>query len=84
MDIAIQPNLYASQKNKTLGVTVSELKVFVGCMLLSEICPLPNKKKYWASKDYVHNLLLNSMQKDLFLDIMHHLHFQDNTISVED
>ena len=45
-EIAIETNLYASQKNKKLGVTVNELKVFIGGMLLSAICPLPNKKKY--------------------------------------
>ena len=42
-NIAFQTNLYASQKNKTLGVTVNELKVFIGGILLSAICPLPNK-----------------------------------------
>ena len=83
-EIAIQTNLYASQKNKKLEVTVNELKVFIGGMLLSAICPLPNKKKYWASEDHVPKLLSNSMRRDRFLDIMHHLHFQDNTISTED
>ena len=60
-EIAIQTNLYASQKNKKVEVTVNELKVFICGMLLSSICPLPNKKKYWASKDHVPKLLSNSM-----------------------
>ena len=75
--------MYASQKNKKLGVTVNELKVFIGGMLLSAICPLPNKKKYWVSEDHVPKLLSNSMQRDRFIDIIHHLHFQENTISTE-
>ena len=59
-------------------------KVFIGGMLLSAVCPLPNKKKYWASKNYVPKLLSNSMQRDQFLNIMYHLHFQDNAISTKD
>ena len=58
------------RKNKKLGVTVNELKVFIGGILLSAICPLPNKKKYWALEDHIPKLLSNSMQRDRFLDIM--------------
>ena len=72
------------RKIKKLEVTVNELKVFIGGMVLSAICLLPNKKKYWVSEDHVFKLLSNSMQRDRFPDIIHHLHFQENTISTED
>ena len=46
----MQTNLYASQKNKTFGVTVNELKVFIGGMLFCAICPLQNMKSIGLQK----------------------------------
>lgn len=79
-----QTNLYALQNNKMLGVTIDELKVVIGGMLHSSICKLPNKKKYWASGDHVPKLLANSIRRDRFLDILHNLHFRDNTLPTND
>ncbi|CAB4056791.1 unnamed protein product [Lepeophtheirus salmonis] len=83
-EIVFQTNLYAFQKNKNLDLTISELKVFIGGLLLSATCPLPNKRKYWSSKDNVPKLLANSMRRDRLIDILHNIHFHDNTLETND
>ena len=46
--------------------------------------PIAKQKKYWASGDHVPKLLANSIRRDRFLNILHNLHFQDNTITTND
>ena len=79
-----QSNLYALQNNKSLNVSKEELKVVFAGMLLSSICPLPNRKKYWSTENTVPKILAKSMRRDRFLDIMHNIHFVDNTVNSSD
>ncbi|CAF2747250.1 unnamed protein product [Lepeophtheirus salmonis] len=83
-EIVFQTNLHAFQKSKNLDFTISELIVFIGGLLLSATCPLPNKRKYWSSKDNVPKLLANSMRRDHFIDILHNIHFHDSTLETND
>ncbi|CAB4054322.1 unnamed protein product [Lepeophtheirus salmonis] len=83
-EIVFQTNLYAFQKNENLDLTISELEVFIGGLLLSATCHLPNKRKYWSSEDNVPKLLANSMRRDRFIDILHNIHFHDNTLKTND
>ncbi|CAB4065195.1 unnamed protein product [Lepeophtheirus salmonis] len=64
--------------------TKTELKVFIGGLLLFVTCPLPNKRKYWSSEDNAPKLLANSMRRDRFIDILHNIHFHDNTLETND
>ncbi|CAF2746359.1 unnamed protein product [Lepeophtheirus salmonis] len=61
-----------------------ELKVFIGGLLLSATCPLPNKRKYWSSEDNVPKVLANSIRRDRFINILHNIYFHDNTIETND
>lgn len=82
--ICEQSNLYALQNNKTLNVTPEEIKVVLAGMFLSSITPVRNKKLYWSSEDHVPHILANAMRRDRFLDILHNIHFSDNTVQSTD
>ena len=79
-----QSNLYARQNNKTLNATTDEIKLLLAELLLSSIVPVPNKKLYWSYTDHVPKILANSIRRDRFLDLLHNLHFADNSVSSPD
>jgi DNA excision repair protein ERCC-6 len=62
------------------SVSIEEMKMFVGILLLSGYNVLPGKRFYWESSDDVRNeLVYKSMRRDRFIQIMKYLHFSDNT-----
>lgn len=73
-------NRYASQKNKTGNMIVSEMKCFLGILLFSGYVVLPRRSMYWekaADADFSH--VYNAMSRDRFNFVMSHLHCCDNT-----
>lgn len=71
---------YASFKNlPDPNITDSEIKCFLGVLIVSGYNPLPGKRYYWESSDDMRNhLIYNSMRRNRFTQIMNLLHFADN------
>lgn len=77
--ICVQSNLYASQKNLNLGLTLDELLVVIGGMLMSGYSKYPNKRMYWSREKDVPPLLAESIRCNRFEIILRHLHMNDNS-----
>ena len=61
-------------------VTVDEMKVFLGILILSGYSVVPGKRLYWESAGDVRNeLVYNDMRRKRFVQIMRFVHFADNT-----
>jgi hypothetical protein len=61
-------------------VTVGEMKVFLGILILSGYSAVPGKRLYWESAGDMRNeLVYNAMRRERFVQIMRFLHFADNT-----
>lgn len=75
-----ETNRYASQKNKTQTVTLSEIKCFLGILILSGYIPLARRRMFWEKNSDCHNdLVAESISRDKFEYIMSNLHLVDNT-----
>ena len=76
-----QIGLYCAFKGKPdPHVTVEELKVFLGILILSGYACFPRRRMYWEeSPDVGNNLVANAMRLNRFEKIMEVLHFHDNT-----
>nr|XP_023024004.1 piggyBac transposable element-derived protein 2-like [Leptinotarsa decemlineata] len=77
-------NRYALQKNTELNLTMDELYVFLGILLLSEYGKYPNKRLYWSSEDDVPKMVQNSMRLKRFDKILRFIHFNDNSKIIKD
>lgn len=73
-----QSNLYASQKNSPLNMTMDEMYVFLGGLLLSGYAKYPNKRLYWSSLSDVPKMLGNSIRLNRFEQILRNFHLNDN------
>lgn len=71
-----ESNKYAFQKNFELNLTIEELHVFLGILLLSGYEKYPNKR---SAADDVPKLVQNSMRLKRFERILKFLHFNDNS-----
>ena len=71
-------------KNWT-GLTVNELQVFIGLVILMGIVHKPNINSYWSRNElYNTPIFLKVMPRDRFKVILRFLHFNDNaTYNVE-
>lgn len=71
---------YALFKNSSdPQVTLEELKVFLGILLLSGINVLPSKRHYWENSKDVQNVMISeAMRRDRFFQICKYVHFADN------
>lgn len=74
-----QTNLYALQRNDDVNVTIEDMKVFIGGMLMSGYAKYPNKRLYWSNKSDTPKLLSNSMRLNRFEKILKNFHLNDNT-----
>jgi hypothetical protein len=80
-DIIIkETNSYVLFKNfPDLNISVSELKVFLGILILSGYNILPSKRSFWENaKDMKNELVSDAMRRDRFLQICRFIHFADN------
>lgn len=60
-------------------VSIEEMKVFIGILIVSGYNVLPTKRSYWEnSKDMKNVLVAESMRRDRFLQICRCLHFASN------
>ncbi|XP_004474245.2 piggyBac transposable element-derived protein 1 [Dasypus novemcinctus] len=76
--IVNETNIYASQKNVTLDVTVQEMKCVFGVLLFSGVVRHPRRGMYWEISDASQNLVRNAIRRDRFELIFSYLHFADN------
>nr|CAD7602018.1 unnamed protein product [Timema genevievae] len=73
-------NNYAFQKgNIKFKVTIIEIKVFLGILLLSGYCSVPRYRMYWETSSDTHNEAVSkAMSRNTFEDILKYLHECDN------
>lgn len=80
MNLIIQEsNRYARQQNTELNLTIAELHVFLGILLLSGYGKYPNRRIYWSSEEDVPKIVQNSMRLKRFEMILRFIHFNDNS-----
>ena len=74
-------NQYAIEKG-TVGwipLTISELRCFLGILMLSGYVELPSYRMYWEeAPDVQHSLFKNAMPRNRFSLILQNLHFCEN------
>lgn len=72
-------NRYAFQRNHNLKVTESEMKVYLGILLLTGYLIPKNIRMFWETKSDTHNEMVSrSMRRGRFLEIHKYLHTCDN------
>ena len=79
--IKLQITGYCQFKNKAdINVTVDELKVYLGILLVSGYACFPQRWMYWSHQpDLGSTAVSDSMRKNRFEQISQFLHFADNT-----
>ncbi|KAJ8936520.1 hypothetical protein NQ318_022608 [Aromia moschata] len=75
-------NLYATQRNKTLNLTIEELLAFIGINFLMAYHRLPAWKQYWnTSEDLGLPVVADCMTRNRFEEILKYLHCNDIVIT---
>ena len=75
--------VYASQQDprSSFDVTVDELKVVVGILLISGYNTVPRRRLYWSCENDVRNdMIANAMSRNRFDEILSKLHCADNAL----
>lgn len=74
-------NRYAMFLDQTnLNLTVDELKVFIGIMLISGYNVVSDRDDYWTNKSDMHNdLISTAMSRNRFKQISRFIHFTEQT-----
>ena len=73
--------MYAAQQDprSSFDVSVDELKVVVGILLISGYSTVPRRRLYWSSENDVRNdMIANAMSRNRFDEILSKLHFANN------
>ncbi|XP_068236903.1 piggyBac transposable element-derived protein 2-like [Palaemon carinicauda] len=70
---------YAFEKNVQFTISVSEMRVAFGNLILSRYHTLPSRRLYWSlDADVGVELVAKAMSCDRFEEILRFLHFTDN------
>ncbi|CAF3137077.1 unnamed protein product [Rotaria sp. Silwood2] len=74
-----QSNLYSVQvnPNQPVNISESEIRQFVGILLMTGIYGLPQQRSYWTNSTRVESIA-STMSRDRFLEIKKNLHVVDN------
>lgn len=68
-------NKYASARNKIGDITESEMKCFIGVLLLSGYTSHPRREMYWENTKDTNNILVcEAISRNYFRYIMENLH----------
>lgn len=73
--------IYAAQQDprSSFDVSVDELKVVVGILLISGYSTVPRRRLYWSSENDVRNdMIANAMSRNRFDEILSKLHCANN------
>ncbi|CAF2058572.1 unnamed protein product [Rotaria magnacalcarata] len=75
-----QSNLYSVQvnPNRPVNISESEIRQFVGILLMTGIYGFPQQRSYWTNSTRVESIA-STMSRDRFLEIKKNLHVVDNT-----
>ena len=75
-----QSNLYSLQvnPNRPINISESEIRQFVGILLMTGIYDFPQQRSYWTNSTRVESIA-STMSRDRFLEIQKNLHVVDNT-----
>lgn len=78
--ICLESQKYANFKGKhDFSVSVNEMYIYFGILILSGYCKVPFRRMYWETKADTYNpLISNSISRDRFELIHRFLHFNDN------
>lgn len=78
-EIVYQTNLYAFQNDKhNFNLTVTELKVYLGIVLVMSYIKYPRIRQYWSSDGGLRmTLIADAMSLNRFEEIRRYLHFVD-------
>jgi len=77
--IVAQSNVYATQKNASLDLTVEELKAFLGILIIMGFNTLPSLRLFWSTDTNFHiERIACIMPLKRFLKILRFLHLNDN------
>jgi hypothetical protein len=78
--IVEQTILYARQKNNhEFLVSIEEIKIFTGILLLSGYHKLPRQKLYWSLDEHCGvDMVSRAMARNRFLEMKKYLHLADN------
>ncbi|XP_046404157.1 piggyBac transposable element-derived protein 3-like [Ischnura elegans] len=69
----------ALQNFRNLNITVAEMKVFLGILILSGYNNVPSKRDYWdSSGDLRNEFVVDAIRRDRFLQISRFLHCANN------
>lgn len=64
--------------NGNPNITIGEMKVFLGILIISGYTYSPNKEAYWSlDTDIQNRVIIDSMRRDRFRVIFRNLHFID-------
>lgn len=74
-----QTNMYAVQQDKILNVNSNEILVVLGAFMLSGYAKYPDKRLYWSKDSDTPTILCDAIRCRRFEDIIHNMHFNDNT-----
>ncbi|XP_045479725.1 piggyBac transposable element-derived protein 2-like [Harmonia axyridis] len=78
--IVNESNRYAAQINRKTIIEKSEIKSFIGILILSGYICVRRRRMYWERERDSHNdLVAEAMTRDKFEYIMTNLHVSDNT-----
>nr|CAH7753302.1 unnamed protein product [Callosobruchus chinensis] len=73
-------NRYALQRNSDIVVSTTEMKCFIGVLILSGYVIHPKRSMYWENRNDTHNVMVTeAISRDRFSQIMKVIHFCDNT-----
>ena len=76
-----EQSLAATHSNTTWETNTTEIKAYLGFMILMGINRLPEIRDYWARDEKLHNSFIASrITRDRFEEISRYLHFVDDTI----
>ena len=77
--IVLESNRYASQNGIALDLTSTELKAFIGVLVIMGFHSLPSIRLYWSSDPNFHvPRVADIMSLKRFLKILRHIHLNDN------
>lgn len=67
--------------SKPLSITKTELKKFIGILIMMSIVHVPNSRSYW-SENLANNVIRNCMSINIFENIKRFLHFNNNALAL--
>ncbi|XP_017472568.1 PREDICTED: piggyBac transposable element-derived protein 3-like, partial [Rhagoletis zephyria] len=80
IDIIVEEtNRYAAQKNRSQRVNKTEIKAFLGVLILSGYVCVPRRRMFWERENDSHNVLVaECITRDKFEFILSNIHVKNN------